>query len=281
MIKNFFKFFLPNFAIKIIIFFKNIKKIINDQLIIRQLRFYKNKNIIHLGTNYGGWTFIDNNRMKNQFIISAGLGEDASFDIELINKYNCKIISIDPTPRAVEHYNQIIKNKGSIKTKCYAQTGVELIDSYNLQKVNEKNFILLDYALHNEKSNQIKFYSPPNKKHVSHSINDWQNNYSKNGDFIKVKTIKLINIVDKFNIKNIEIIKLDIEGSEVEVINNMLQEKIFPNQILVEFDELNKNNKIGKKRFIETHKNLLIHDYLLIQTNQRFPDMLYVRKHIL
>ena len=28
-------------------------------------------------------------QQENKFIISAGLGEDASFDIEVINKYNC------------------------------------------------------------------------------------------------------------------------------------------------------------------------------------------------
>ena len=56
------------------------------------------KNISFKGSDYGGWSFLDNNYLNNKYIISGGLGEDASFDVELISKYNCKILVVDPTP---------------------------------------------------------------------------------------------------------------------------------------------------------------------------------------
>ena len=72
-------------------------------------------------------------------------------------------------------------------------------------------------------------------------------------------------------------IKLDIEGSEIEVLKSMIDQKIFPNQILVEFDELIKINKIAIDRFKKVHQKLLSENYKLIKTHNEFPNFLYVR----
>ncbi len=37
----------------------------------------------------------------------------------------------------------------------------------------------------------------------------------------------------------VNLVKMDIEGAEIEVIESMIEEQFFPKQILVEFDELN------------------------------------------
>ena len=95
---------------------------------------------------------------------------------------------------------------------------------------------------------------------------------NKKSDFIKIKTTTINNILKKFDIKNIEMIKLDIEGSEVEVLDNMIEDKIFPNQILVEFDELNNINDKAMQRFSNIHEKLLLEDYKLIKTQSKFPD---------
>ena len=50
-------------------------------------------------------------------------------------------------------------------------------------------------------------------------------------------------------------LKLDIEGAENYVIPDMLNKKIFPEQILVEFDELRTNRRINpvrNKKLIKT-----------------------------
>ena len=61
-----------------------------------------------LGTNYGGWYIpYDISLNSNSIIYSAGVGEDISFDIKLNDKYNCNIILIDPTQRAIKHFNEI------------------------------------------------------------------------------------------------------------------------------------------------------------------------------
>ena len=139
-----------------------IKKIIPNKKnkLLKKLKFTNSEKIISLGSDYGGWFFLDNKNLENKFIISAGLGEDASFDIEIINKYNCKVISIDPTPRAISHYNQIIEKSGNLGSNIYKDGGKQNISSYNLTKINKKNFILVDRALYNIDDEELKFFAP-------------------------------------------------------------------------------------------------------------------------
>ena len=273
MYKIILKKILPNFLINLIRNIKNKEKI----KLIQKLNFKKREGIIFLGTKYGGWSFFDNKNLINKYIISAGLGEDASFDIELINKYKCKIIVVDPTPRAIRHYNEIINNAGNSKIKPYNNEGKQNVDSYDLKSINKKNFILIDSALYDVSNKKIKFYSPPNKNHVSHSIINFQNKYQKNTDFIMVNTITLKKIIEKFNITNLEMIKLDIEGAEIEVIENMRYIKIYPNQILVEIDEKNKIDKISVERFNKINNLLIKNNYELIDTENQFPNFLYLK----
>lgn len=268
------KKFLPK---KLINFIKRIIPNKKNKL-LKKLKFSNSEKVINLGSDYGGWFILDSKNLENKFIISAGLGEDASFDIEMINKYNCKVICVDPTPKAIDHYNQIIDNSGNLGSNFYKEGGKQNISSYDLTKIYKHNFILIDKALYNVDNEELKFFAPKNKNHVSYSINDWQNDYKKTLDFITVKTIVIKSILNKFNINNLEILKLDIEGAEIEVIKNILSEKIFPNQILVEFDELNKINELAINRFEEVHQLLLSNNYDLIKTNNNFPNFLYRRR---
>ena len=42
--------------------------------------------------------------------------------------------------------------------------------------------------------------------------------------------------MEDYDLQNIDILKLDIEGSEVNVLNSMFDDLIYPNQLLIEFD---------------------------------------------
>ena len=47
--------------------------------------------------------------------------------------------------------------------------------------------------------------------------------------------------MEQYGHTHIDLLKLDIEGAEIETVNQMLDDKIYPNYILIEFDLLLKN----------------------------------------
>ena len=63
-----------------------------------------------LGTDYGGWLIPKKISLnENSIVYSGGAGEDISFDLKLQDKYNCNILLIDPTQKAVKHYDEVKK----------------------------------------------------------------------------------------------------------------------------------------------------------------------------
>lgn len=252
------------FFLKIFRFIAKLNKKID--LFIFKLKFNVKKTdkiILNLGSKYGSWDFVDDAQLHNCTIISCGLGEDASFDIEFANKYSAKIIIVDPTPRALVYYSQIINNLGQKKLTDYENLGFEKISSYDLTNVKFNQLISVPRALWNTETT-LKFYSPPIESHVSHSLTNFQNNYSTNTHFIQVKTTTINNLITDYQISNLQILKLDIEGAETYVVNEMLNNRIYPKQILVEFDEMQNLTKEIKKKIITCHKNLINHNYKLI-----------------
>jgi FkbM family methyltransferase len=244
---------------------------------LQDFKSRKNFNLVHLGTEYGGWTFVDNGDLYGCTIVSAGLGEDASFDVEFASKYRAKVVIVDPTPRAVRHFNEIISNLGNKREFDYSDSGCQPIQSYDLSNIGSDQLSLVEKALWNE-SKTLKFFAPTNPQHVSHSIVNYQNSYRDDTSSIEVQASTLESVLFELNIKadDVAFLKLDIEGAEIEVINDCLTKGIRPKQILVEYDELNVPSEVGFKRVTDMHDFLLRNGYFLIHTDGQ-ADFLYVR----
>ena len=217
-----------------------------------------------LGSSYGGWKFIELDNLKNSVIISCGLGEDISFDIEMLNKFNLDIIFVDPTPRAIEHYNKVLLKLGNKKSRNYSNDGMQSVDSYELSNIKNSQLSLIDRAIwkNSEKKN---FIFPKNKKNVSLSFSNFDNSYRSDTEYIYVGTLTYDEIITNFNIKSLPLIKLDIEGSELEVIRNILNSKILPDQILVEFDELHTYRFKEIQKYYRLHSILVLKGYISIK----------------
>lgn len=233
--------------------------------------------LIHLGTEYGGWAFIDDGSLNGCTIISAGLGEDASFDVEFAKKYGAKIVIIDPTPRAIQHFSEINGRLGCKNVRGYSEGGKQPVEAYDLSGVGIGDLILVERALWNE-SAKLKFFEPANPKHVSHSIINYQHKYSGTTSSIEVQAVTLSELLTELQLDpgDIPLIKLDIEGAEIEVLSQCIAEGITPKQILVEFDELNVPSQRGFERVTQMHSLLNQSGYEMVRTDGA-ADFLYVR----
>jgi len=244
------------------------------------IKFNKSNNLIKIGSKTANYTLENKENIYNSTIISAGVGMDISFEIDLIDKFNVSFILVDPTPVSGDHYNKIINAVGRGKTKEYTLKPEREIEEYNLKKINTKNLILIKKALYNEEK-LVKFYHSPIKTNplndnFSHSINNWQSFYNKKKSYIEVETIKISTIMKLYNILSLPILKIDIEGAEHEVINDMLKSKIFPSQILVDMDELGLITIHSYRKLVSTYNNLINNNYNLIDTGDK-RNFLFVR----
>ena len=229
-------------------------------LFVLKILFIYNYTMEKLGTKYGGWHVpINMNLNENSIIYSGGVGEDMSFDILLTSKYNCNIFLIDPTINAIKHFDEVklYYNKGQ------SFTGNIQNDYYNHIKDSKPNldkFFYINKGLWNCKT-ELKFYKQSNKNYVSQTL--IENMYSNHYNIVEVDSIN--HIMKECNHSHIDLLKLDIEGAEIKVLDQMFHDSIYPTYLLIEFDLLLKGKDIDNittkiiERILEKY-TLLVND---------------------
>lgn len=220
------------------------------------------------GSPYGGWVFLDDVDLYQGLVISAGLGEDASFDVEIASIYGCRVISVDPTPRAISHFREIQDRIGQPRTRPYSFRGNQDPGAYPLDRVGSEQLVLVDAALTGAEG-QVSLFAPPNPEDVSYSISDFQNARKMDGEKIMVDGVSYESLIrDYCGGGELALVKLDIEGAEVQVIPQLTQNAVLPRQILVEFDELHRPDGRSLRAWRDCHHALIKSGFVLFHRNR-------------
>lgn len=156
------------------------------------------------GSDYGGWYICPQGINRESIIYSFGIGKDVSFDLSLIAKYGVIIHAFDPTPKSIEW----VKSQQLPQEFKLYEYGVAAFDG------------------------TTKFFPPENPDYVSHTISP---NPKSSGSAIEVNMHKITTIMKMLGHTKIDILKMDIEGAEYEVIDDIVKNDIDIRQILVEF----------------------------------------------
>lgn len=231
--------------------------------------------LVRLGSNYGGWTIAECDNLYRSTILSCGAGEDISFDLLFADRYNARVIIVDPTPKAIAHVTRLICNLEAIE-KSSNRREIDYL-GLRLENLTRDQIILVEKALWSAVGT-LRLFAPPNSEHVSHSALDFQNNYKMEGDFIEVQSTTLPRLLEGFEMLYCRLLKLDIEGAEVEVLQNLSAADILPDQICVEFDELNKPNRKAAERVRRTHEHLERLGYAAVYQDGAGVNFLYVKR---
>lgn len=223
----------------------------------------------YIGTQYGGWWIpADIHLNKTSIVYSGGIGEDMSFDVNLQSKYGCTVICIDPTQRAVTHYEQLKQYYETGKKNFTGDIQKDYFEHIENKTPDFNKLPYLDIGLW-DSSGTLRFYKQENEQYVSQSLVDGM--FSGNYDEVQVDTIP--NIMKQIGHDKIDLLKLDIEGAEPRVLKHMFSSRIFPKYVLVEFDLYLKNKDSGETK--EVVEYMLQNGYRILKNDKMNITFVY------
>jgi FkbM family methyltransferase len=56
----------------------------------------------HHGSSYGGWALLKDSLNSDSIVYSLGIGQDVTFDLSIINRYQNQVYAYDPTPKSID-----------------------------------------------------------------------------------------------------------------------------------------------------------------------------------
>ncbi len=165
----------------------------------RQLR----TETLTLGRPEASWTVCPSHLPPTSTVYCLGVGEEISFDLELIQRFGVTVHAFDPTPRTIEWIKAQTLPAGFV----FHPLGVAARDG------------------------TARFLPPPNPGHISHSLIERATPWPA----IEVSVHRLTTLLRMLGHERIDLLKMDIEGAEYDVIRDLLDSGISVGQLLVEF----------------------------------------------
>jgi len=200
------------------------------QVVLRALYLERGRlPLERLGTRYGGWWCGASLLAPGQVALCAGAGEDVSFDVALNARFGLRVLCVDPTPRAVTHVAGLLE--AAAAGRPHPVDGGP--GTYELAGFDAARFEPVAAALWNQ-DGTLRLYAPRDPAHVSHSALNLQHT----ARYIEVPARRVTSLLAERGVRDLAVCKLDIEGAEYAVLDDLLASAVRPWQLLVEFDEL-------------------------------------------
>ncbi len=133
----------------------------------------------------------------------VGVGEDITFDLALIDRFGCDVHAFDPTPRAVRHVG--------------------------LTAAENPKYHFNDIGVWS-KDERVRFYAPRKSDAVSHSAVNLQ----RTSEYFEADCRRLGTIMRELGHERIDLLKLDVEGAEYPILDDMIAEQIAVGILCVE-----------------------------------------------
>ncbi len=206
---------------------------------------------IQLNTqNYPGWTLVPELISENDVVYSIGICDDIAFDLEIIEQKKVKLFAFDPTPYSVDWINKQALPSG---------------------------FQFFPWAA-SDKDGTFFFY-PRIKKSgkTSETMYTFHKQEEQRDDGISVDAFTLESMAKQLGHQKIDVLKMDIEGAEYDVLENMLNSPIRPKLLLIEFHHRFKG--IGKDKTVNTVNSLRKEGYLIADISATGREICFVHKN--
>lgn len=175
---------------------------------------------------------------------SFGIGTDFSFEMELVQKYGMDVYAFDPCPGVIEEMKR-----------------------HNLPK----KLKYYPWGLSNEDALKT-FYCPSDGVNYSEYFAPWTGN-----DKTQMQVYRLSTLMEKIGHDHIDILKMDIEGSEFFALPDILNMGVVFDQLCMETHARIFPDSVDKVRSLKRLLNS--HGYLMVSYSGE--DQTYIRKNLL
>lgn len=182
-------------------------------------------------------------------VYSFGIGEDLSFSKGILNRFpQARVYAFDPTPKAI----------------LYAQ---------NHSLAQDSRFSFMPYGISDVCGTET-FYLPKNENYVSGSVVQYGGVNSENSISVEMRTLR--SLMEELGHQRIDILKMDIEGSEFSVIPQILESGCVFSQLCVEQHFRFFPN--GKKKIRGLVELLNRYGYYIADVLDSGEELLFVKK---
>lgn len=196
------------------------------------------RNKLFLGDD-AGRTICPDGINKDSIVYSFGLGDNISFDLEIIKEYGCRVFGADPTPKSIAFLES-----------------QKLPDLFSYQAV-----AISDY------DGEILLHFPKNTGHVSLTSAD---EGTRSGETQSFPCITVETFMSRHGHKHIDILKMDIKGPEFKIIPQLLKNNIDVRQIVLEFSPQCVEN--GNQQMKDILRLLEAHGYFVFHVEPNYAS---------
>jgi FkbM family methyltransferase len=157
-----------------------------------------------LGNEGARWCIWPDMISADSVVYTFGVGEDVSAELQLIRRFGLHVYAFDPTPRSVTW----VRGQSFPPQFGFYEYGLAAFDGV------------------------ASFQPPANSLHVSHSM---IMRHDHPAEVIHAPVRRLSALMAELGHRHIDVLKMDIEGAEYDVIDEVLKSGIVPGQWLIEF----------------------------------------------
>lgn len=196
----------------------------------------KTKNCI--GSEDDGWVFpkeIAKFVQKNWIAYGFGISVDMSYDVAIADWLGIEVHTFDPTPVAIEHVANVqCMYQKNCRLECEQKRCWQSTSYWKNMRISKNINNIIHHPTALGTSNSILQFYPLIRSNEPTIYTLLPNVYGQSPINVKVSTLR--DIMIHLNHSKVNILKIDIEGKEPEVLENMLSQNVYPELVLVDFD---------------------------------------------
>jgi FkbM family methyltransferase len=197
----------------------------------------------YLGNETASWAILRGSLTPRSVVYSFGVGRDISFDLAVIERYGAQVHAFDPTPRAAEWMDR-------------QETPPQLV----FHRIGIANY-----------DGTARFSPPTRPTDVSYSLKT----ATTSDGVVEAPVARLATLMTSLGHAHLDLLKMDIEGAEFDVLNDILKQDLEVTQIALEFHHFFPN--ISPRETEMAIRQLRDHGYALFAVSDTGVNYSFVK----